>query len=95
MSDNYDLNKFNFGKEFADRTALLNQSFAEIEKDNIDFFSARPHPFKADDHDRLNMHLIFAFTPDMGHRFGFNEKYDLPENIKAQCLLALQVHFPN
>jgi hypothetical protein len=95
MNSDYNLNKFNHGTEFADRTVLLNQSFAQIEKDNLDFFSARPHPFDKNDHDRLDVHLIFVFTSELGHRFGFNEQYDLPEKIKEQCLLALQSHFPN
>ena len=94
MKDDYESNKFLYGTEFADKTVLLYKSFAEIEKDNIDFFSARPHPLDKNDHDRLIMHLIFTFSKESGHRFGFNEKYDLPEKIKEQCLFALKNHFP-
>ena len=71
---------------------LFLQKLNEVELKNIEWFMNRPSMFDHDVHDSIKNH---TFSDMEGEAFNFNFwKYsELPEKIKAECLLAYEEIF--
>ena len=68
---------------------LFLQRLAEVESRHIDWFKNRPAIFDNQEHDSIANHTFSEGDSD-SFSFNFWKHSELPETIKAECLLAFE-----
>lgn len=79
------------GKELSDKILKFQKLLAEINEKHIDFFKARPTLLNKLKHDNIISHCGYIMSNGLiGIMF---TSFDLPENIKQDCLEAFEKSF--